>query len=200
MNIKLLLSIATAALGLTVASTAGATTHSNVSGQVCEGGVPPAAASLCNAGLVLGDFNSAVADPTLEIVGDTRIWGGVAHRTTTTYQDNWTMDFGSDVYKGVFSWQPVSELFDASLTVGGGLPYIITTTVNALGDSFSIGNLTGLVTFSLDATYGPLSHNPDQVATWDLQVSQVPIPAGGLLLLTAMGGLGFARRRKQKSA
>ncbi len=31
-------------------------------------------------------------------------------------------------------------------------------------------------------------------------ISQVPVPAAGLLLLTALGGLGVARRRKQKDS
>jgi|SRR6056297_67121 len=32
-----------------------------------------------------------------------------------------------------------------------------------------------------------------------IRISTVPVPAAGLLLLTAVGGLGFAKRRKQKS-
>ena len=199
---NILLSTAVVALSFSIASFASAATHNNVSGTVCEGGVAPAGASGCNTGLALGDFNSDVANPTLNIVGDTRVWGGIAHRTTTQYQDNWTMNFGSDVYAATFNWQTVfanaSGLFDADLTVGGVLYQFSTADAgSALGGSFSLGNLTGAVTFVFDSVAGNFGVNPDEVATWDLEVSQVPLPAAGFLLIAGLGGLGALRRKKR---
>jgi hypothetical protein len=197
-------SLAVAAAFALGASAAGAATVSNVSGTVCEGGVTPADASGCPTGQNLGDFNSDVTNPTLEVVGDTRIWGGVAHRSATEFQDNWTIDFGSKIFAGVFNWQVVlpeddrsaSGIFDGELIVGG-TSYTFTTgdpLVNSTG-SFGIGNLTGEVTFILDAVAGDFGFDPDEVATWDMELSQVPLPAGAWLLLTALGGLAVARRR-----
>ncbi len=39
--------------------------------------------------------------------------------------------------------------------------------------------------------------NSGKPVTFDFDVAAVPLPAGGLLLLTALGGLGLARRRAQ---
>lgn len=193
-----------AALGLALG--AGPSAAVPVSGLVCEGGVTPAGTSGCPGGIVLGDFNSDVTNPTLEVEGDTHLFGGIAHRSTTQFLDSWTMDFGTDVYNGVFSWQTVfpaddataSGLFDGTLTVGGA-DFFVTTDNTENGDSFAIGSLTGSVTFVFDAVSGDFDFNPDEVATWDLEVTRVPLPAGGLLLLTALGGVA-ALRRKRKAA
>lgn len=187
---------ATLTFGATLTG-AHAATVANVSGNVCEGGVAPAAGAPCPADFDLGDFNSDVTNPTLELVGDTHIWGGVAHRSETTFFDNWTIDFGSAVYAGTFNYQATSEDFDAVLTVGG--TDFDFSTPPASG-SVNLGNLTGVVEFVLNPIAGDFDFTPNEVATWDLELSQVPLPASALLLIAGLGGLGAMRRIGRKAA
>ncbi|AEI96528.1 VPLPA-CTERM sorting domain-containing protein [Roseobacter litoralis] len=196
MNFTKMLLTATFALGAMLTGASAATIVSNVSGNVCEGGVAPAVGAPCPSAFNLGDFNSTVDDPTLEVVGDTRIWGGVAHRTNTTFFDSWTMDFGSTFYSGTFNYQATSANFDAVLTVGGA-PFTFTTP--PANGSIDIGTLTGVVTFVLNPIAGSFGPNPDEVATWDLELSQVPLPASALLLIAGIGGLGAMRGFGRKS-
>ncbi|MDR6267661.1 VPLPA-CTERM sorting domain-containing protein [Roseobacter sp. N2S] len=68
---------------------------------------------------------------------------------------------------------------------------IVTAGLNGLATTFTAPNLTQYLQLSWGAgTISDANVNFDVVGT-------IPLPAGGLLLLTALGGLGFARRRKQ---
>ena len=63
--------------------------------------------------------------------------------------------------------------------------------LNTLSTTFTSPNLSQYLKLSWDGSkVDGGSVNFDVVGT-------IPLPAGGLLLLTALGGLGFARRRKQ---
>ena len=191
-------SVALAAATLTVLSFASSAFAATVvSGDVCEGGVKPANSSPCPTSQNLGDFNSDPNNPTLVLSGDTHIWGGVAHREKGKYKDNWAVDFGTSTFAGVFNWQAVTTNFDGELTVGGTTYSFSTADLGTpTGGSIDLGPLSGQMIFILDATAGNFSHDPDEVATWDMQLSQVPLPAGLPLMLAGMGGLALLRRRK----
>ncbi len=87
---------------------------------------------------------------------------------------------------------------DFTLDLNGGsvgsLSFL--TNIVAGDNSFLFSGTAGtLYTFGVDSTVV----TPNAAATYDIRISAVPLPAGGLLLLTAIGGLGLSQRRKKAS-
>lgn len=180
---------ATAAIALLAAALAGpatAATISNVQGVVREGNSH--AAGTPAADIQVNDFNGALGDPLLELIGDTTIYGYVLHQGATTFTDAWAIDFGTGYYDTVFNWNKNSTNFDGELTVNG-----VIYTLGASG-SIALGNLTGVVSFLLDPIAG--SFAPNESTFYSLEMSEVPLPAGAVLLLSGLAGLAVARRRK----
>jgi hypothetical protein len=97
------------------------------------------------------------------------------------------------------------DLFgDETVTIYADGELVPLTVVNATSVAFdnSIGGYTyyalGATVTSLTFVPGSLNDNagnPD-FALAGIDIAAVPVPAAGLLLLTALGGLGLARRRK----
>lgn len=178
-----------AALSLSAAAQAATV----VSGVIYEGGVAPAA-DAPDPDRILGDFNATPGNPELIVVGDVSIWGGVAHSRNSRYTDAWAMDFGDATYSGTFSWQNIEKNpFD-------GIFYVNGTEYELDNDgTIWLSDLTGYVQFEVDPREGIYGPKPRERATWDLQLTEVPLPAGAWLMLTGLVGLGALKRRSAKS-
>ncbi len=69
--------------------------------------------------------------------------------------------------------------------------------ITSLNTTFSGASLSQKLVFNWSDSQLTSSGRP---VKFDFDVSAVPLPAGGLLLLTALGGLGMVRRRKTGAA
>lgn len=161
----------------------------SVSGVIYEGGGPGIIGTAPAPNDVLGDFSTATGNPILTLTGDTQLYGGVLHSSATTYIDGWSMDFGSG-YNVVFNWQAAEGTpVDGNIIIGG-----VANFFSGLVGSLDLGVLTGLVTFQINPIDG--QYSPKENVYWDVQATAVPLPAGGVLLLGALGGLALFRNRK----
>lgn len=95
-----------------------------------------------------------------------------------------------------------TESAPAELTVNPGAiggvdsPFLTNICATCTNDNIKIFSQTfdpGTWTLNIDGLAG------GGIDTYyDIRITAVPLPAGGLLLLTALGGLGIARRRRNK--
>ncbi|WP_222869619.1 hypothetical protein ROLI_011000 [Roseobacter fucihabitans] len=189
------------ALGITVALVlpAAATTIGNVAGVYDE-----SAKARSNGPITatqLRDFDETGGDPLLEIVGNTHIFGFVAHRANfsgSRFTDKWAMDFGTDTYNVVFRWDAFAN-YNVPVEFDGRFGMNNVYTDLGTNGVLKLGNLTGLVSFDLDPIHGNFRSTKDERAVWDIKaekVSAIPLPAGAVLLMTGLAGLAFARRRR----
>jgi len=189
---KKLAALTFAAAGLLVMPAAASTILYSGTVDESEGFNTPAG----GADTTLADFSNNPSDPTFGVNGDTTVFGYVSNGggTSAAETDGWSIDFGSDIYSGTFSWSRVGA-FDGELVVGRRafqLPDFLSS------GTIDLGDLTGLVTFSFNPVAGTLSGG--EAATWELgltaPVSAVPLPAGSFLLLTGVAGVAALRRKK----
>ncbi|MEM8580967.1 MAG: VPLPA-CTERM sorting domain-containing protein [Pseudomonadota bacterium] len=162
---------------------------------VCEGGGPgtnpEAGGFTCDA--TFNDFGPNPASNVFDITGHTLVFGGITQLNDSLYQDAWTFNFDG-LYNVEFSWvsTPDPNSFQGTFSVDGD------TTGFGPGDStltyFNQG--PGAVSFVIDAAgLGEARQN----AYWKVEVSAVPLPAAGWLLLAGVGGLAAMKRKKRNA-
>jgi len=132
------------------------------------------------------------------------LWSGLDISNFSVEFSNFDMTTPDDDPKTVtFSFDLSSILFDPPGTDTLGVRYITLKTgqtdqgwqfVDDFGDPTAVSVFSGELTVTGQA----ISH----ITFWDtgLSPSAIPLPAGGLLLITALGGLGIASRRPRKAS
>ena len=107
---------------------------------------------------------------------------------------------------GLQSWDFADLLLPANETIGlyvtntsgGGIQY---ADGSAVGSTLATdGNLTIFGGVGRSYAFGDTFSPRDFVGSLDYSVASVPLPAGGLLLLTSMGGFAAFKRRKKHDA
>ncbi|MEM9394486.1 MAG: VPLPA-CTERM sorting domain-containing protein [Pseudomonadota bacterium] len=145
------------------------------------------------------DFNAT--GPTVDIVGHTLVFGSITDQPGTNglYQDGWTFEYLGDPseYNVTFRWVDVGTgnngNFDGSLLLND----VDVLDVNGGSGEFTFWARSGMDSFVLDAA------DPDGTSRenlrWSVEVSPVPLPAAGWLLLAGVGGLAAMKRKKRNA-
>lgn len=172
---------------------AGAAQATTLSGNICEGGAGFVSPVTCDH--TLGDFNTSLSSPTLDIAPSATFYGAVRNDDgVSRFTDGFTVNLTSAAI-ATFNWspRPSGSSADGVITMSGsGIGF--TTAGTPAGGSIDLGSLSGTVTFSISPLEG--SFPQPEVFDWSLELAAVPLPAGLPLLALGLGGLAMVRRRK----
>lgn len=175
---------------------AGAASASTV---VCEGGGPGIGPIAVACDVEAGDFGPNPENHAFDIAGHTQVFGSIRDQEGRNgkFQDAWKFTYDK-AYNVTFSWENV-RFEDVNDKNFRGTLFLNGDDVQDVSQSGSITfwNRTGMDSFVLDAA------TPDALKEenlrWTVEVSAVPLPAAGWLLLAGVGGLA-AMKRKKRSA
>lgn len=93
---------------------------------------------------------------------------------------------------------PINGLNAAGRSVAATFDYLAGTGITDIIAAVDAGNLVfGLQVQSIE---GASALGQSDSAQYQVVSAPIPLPAGGLLLITALGGLGLAARRRRKAA
>ena len=171
------------------ATTASAMTV-DIAGNVNEGGGIPASFYPSSPDQTIGDLPNNNNGTIYRWSETTTLFGGVVN-VGDVYQDVATFDFAG-TFDVVLSWfeVPDGNAFDARLTFG-------TFDQMVYGNgSVILSGVSGMINFAADPTQGHINH--DRFG-YTISATPVPLPAGVLLMGTALAGFGVMRRQQKKT-
>lgn len=202
---------ATMAVGLAAASSAGAATMTgtfdiNVYTYNAGGSAPNASATVANlVGKTLTANVTYTGDIDFMTNGNSTTLADFLGSGTGSYVVN-SGSVAGQMTAGGFG---TTSLFDITSTITGSYKAVAThddglsvyNNGSLVADSSyptsAIPTPFNLTSGSLRMIYSAANGNPEQL---NVQLSPVPVPAGGILLLSALGGVAALRRKKSKSA
>ena len=168
----------------------------SVGGTLCEslGASTYTATSVGGCDKTIGDLANSAPGNSVNFLGEGTLYGYVADKAgtnNTLYPDYAQITLATDSVI-TFTLFNTDKAFDALLSFG-----TFTQLVNQTTSTVSFIAKAGLNSFILDTTADPaINHQAKNGSDYMIEIAPVPLPAGALLMLTGIGGLLAARKKR----